>query len=434
MPTATYSPRFRLFPDERQREQLAWTIDTVRQVYNDALRRFKQLPTEAGTLGQRVRQVRDRLPALKERFPEWRQVYSTVLQQAVEQIEQNMRSLWELRDQGYDVGELRWKAPREYTSSTYRQRGFELDKKSGPDGRGMLVLKKVRGETIRVPIRLHRDAPDMAAVSHVTIKQEPSGAWYASFTVEREVPALPVAEDVTAEDVVGIDLGITHFVVDSDGRAIDRIDFTAERRRLKRAQRRLSRKVQGSANWERQRQRVAERHAEIKRKRRDFLHKLAAFYTSEYDAVIVEDLDVRPLLESDRGARSRLIAAVSWRSFIEMLEHHGAKRGCRVIQVEPAGTSKECAECGCTTAKPLWVREHSCPACGFEGDRDYNAALNVQERGLARLGGEHSEVTPVETAPAMDAEGDRSLDEVSVRRVIEAGTSLGNYDAPPSTK
>ncbi|WP_169302446.1 zinc ribbon domain-containing protein, partial [Halorientalis salina] len=80
---------------------------------------------------------------------------------------------------------------------------------------------------------------------------------------------------------------------------------------------------------------------------------------------------------------------------------------------------KECSQCGVKTDKPLWVREHSCPSCGYTTDRDYNAALNVWERGLKKLGVGHSEETPVETATAVEQTHQES---VSASRVVEPGS------------
>ncbi|ERG94168.1 MAG: transposase [Haloquadratum walsbyi J07HQW2] len=69
------------------------------------------------------------------------------------------------------------------------------------------------------------------------------------------------------------------------------------------------------------------------------------------------------MIESPENARNK--AEVGWGDFIIILEHHGDKNGCHVVQVNPRGTTKECASCGVETRKPLWVREHSCPACGL---------------------------------------------------------------------
>jgi putative transposase len=69
-----------------------------------------------------------------------------------------------------------------------------------------------------------------------------------------------------------------------------------------------------------------------------------------------------------------------------MLKHKCEREGTHFVEVDPEGTTKECAQCGVATDKPLWVREHSCPACGFEADRDANAAWNILSRGLEDVG------------------------------------------------
>jgi putative transposase len=149
-------------------------------------------------------------------------------------------------------------------------------------------------------------------------------------------------------------------------------------------------------------------------KKQDFKHKLAHFYTSQYDAVFVEGLNVRGMLEGPGNARNK--AEVGWRDFITILEHHGDKNACHVEEINPRGTTKECSSCGVETRKPVWVREHSCPSCGFELDRDWNASLNVLARGLSKLGVVHSEETPVKTVTAVDTQN------VSASRVVETGS------------
>jgi putative transposase len=391
-----------------------WQRNTVRQVYNHALHEFNNIPEDVGTLRQRVWQVRDTLPELKDWWLDLKQVYSTVLQKAIERIRTNINNLGKLKAKGYDVGSLNWKAPRDFRSFTYRQSGFKLDKKSGSDNRAVLTLKKLKGETREIPVRLHRNLPDHDAIKEVTLKKEPTGAWYASFCISTDEPTKPNPETINVEETVGLDLGVLNFVHDSDGRSVDRLDLSDDRERLDRELRLLSRKQEGSNNWEAQRRRVARVHARMSNKKRDFKHKLAHFYTIEYDAVFVEDLNVKGMLESPQNARNK--AEVGWCDFISILKHHGDKNACHVVEVESRGTTKECAECGMETAKPLWVREHSCPSCGFELDRDWNAALNVKSRGLEALGVVHSEDTPAETATAADTLS------VSASRVVETGS------------
>ena len=128
----------------------------------------------------------------------------------------------------------------------------------------------------------------------------------------------------------------------------------------------------------------------------------------------VENLDVKGMLESPRNRRNT--ASAAWNTFTEMLEYKCEREGTHFVEVEPEGTTRECAQCGVETDKPLWVREHSCPACGFEADRDANAAWNILSRGLSKLGVGHSEGTPVETALPADTAV------VSAKRVVETGS------------
>ena len=408
-----YSPRFQLQPTQTQQDTLDFTLDTVRQVYNHGLYRFNQIPKSEGTVKQRVTHIRDELPQLKTWWDDLNKIYSKVLQTTIERIAINIQRLGQLKQHGHKVGSLNWKSPQEFKSFTYNQSGFELDKKSGPNGYGVLKLSKIA----EIPIRLHRDLPEHEQIKEVTVKQEPTGDWYASFCITVNEPDKPNIEAIEVKDTVGIDLGVSNFVFDSAGRAVQRLDLSDERERVEREQRTLSRKEYGSKNWEEQRRNVARVHEEMTNKKHDFKHKLAHFYTSEYDAVFVEDLDVKPMLESPRNARN--MAEVGWGDFVQVLKHHGDKNGCYVVEVPACGTTKACSKCGVETEKPLWVREHSCPSCGFELDRDWNAALNVVQDGLSKLGVVHSEGTLVETGTTV---GDDSSESVSASSVVEAGS------------
>ncbi len=340
------------------------------------------------------------------------------MQKTVERFYNNLSTLSKKKDAGYKVGELQWKSPREYQSMTYSQSGFELKDTSGRTA--TLWLSKI-GD---IPIRYHRSIPENAIIKEVTLKKETTGEWYVTFGLEIEdnaLPEKPDADDVTAEDCVGIDLGINSYIYTSDGDSVDWLDLSEEYERLRREQRSLSRKEHGSNNWEKQRQAVAKVKRRIKRKVEDFQHKLTTWIVKEYDAVFVEDLNVSGLLQQDGNARNKQDAA--WRRFIEMLEYKGDLYGTRVVQVNPRGTTKECAECGVETDKPLWVRKHSCPSCGFEADRDANASYNVLSRGIHQLGLGQAESTPGETATAVETDGG-STSSVPASRVIETG-SLG---------
>jgi len=398
-----YNYKYRLDPSDALTETLLHHVDTCRQLYNHVL----SLLNERDEIPARY-EVQGRLPDIKSWWDDLGDVHSKVLQMVVKRVYDNLDRLKAQKENGRAVGMLKWKPPREYRSLTYNQSGFELKNTSG---RPVLWLSKI-GE---IPIHLHRDIPKNATIKQVTIKREPTGEWFATFGID--VDDEPPEKPENPKRVVGIDVGILKYAHDTDGCAIESPDFSDERERLERAQRDLSRKDHGSANWEHQRETVAQRHANLKRKRRDFLHKLSNYYAREYDLVAVEGLDAKGLVELPGNSRNRVGAA--WGTFLRMLEYKCEREGTHFVAVDPKDTTKECASCGVKTDKPLWVRKHSCPACRFEADRDANAAWNILSRGLEELGVGHSEATPVETALPVDTR-------VSAKRVVESGSPTLN--------
>ncbi|MFA9517365.1 RNA-guided endonuclease InsQ/TnpB family protein [Halopenitus sp. H-Gu1] len=404
-----YNYRYRIKPSESVTDELERHTDTCRQLYNHYLYELRNTDEYLSyTVMQNI------LPDLKDWWDELNDVYSKVLQMVARRVSDNLDRLKEQKENGHKVGMLTWKSPREYRSLTYNQSGFELKNTSGQT---ILELSKIG----KIPIHLHRDIPDDARVKQVTVKQEKTGEWYATFGIETEdsTPKKPALDEVARENMVGIDVGIIKYAHDTDSTMVGSLDLESEYRRLDREQRALSRKQEGSQNWHDQRRRVARIHARIVRKRRDFLHKLSAYYAREYDLVAVEDLDVHGMMQLPSNSRNR--ASASWRTFIDFLEYKCDREGTHFVKVEPEGTTQECAECGVEVEKGLWVREHSCPTCGFETDRDENAAYNVLQRGLSELGVGYAEVTPAETALPTSVTGGPST-VVDAKCVVETGS------------
>jgi len=174
----------------------------------------------------------------------------------------NLNGLSKLMENGFGDGQLKWKSPREFRNFTYRQSGFNLDKKSG---QAVLSLSKL-GD---IPIRLHRAIPEDAKLKQVTVKKEPTGERGALFGVE--IDREPLEPPENPEWCVGIDVGILKYAPDTDGTTVGSLNLSAEQERQKREQRSLSRKTHGSNNWEKQRRQVAKCHADPRRNRCDFL-------------------------------------------------------------------------------------------------------------------------------------------------------------------
>lgn len=384
-------------------------MNICRQLYNHCLEQIN----ETDEIPARY-ELQNQLPALKEEWPELGDVHSKVLQMVVKQLYNNLKSLVGQKKNGYKVGKLRFKGEGWWKTIEYNQSGFRV--KETDTRLDYLHLSKI-GD---IPIRLHQ--PINGDVKGVIIKQYADGTWYAIFQIEehQEDPAEIAEQDDI--DAVGIDLGIENFAVDSNGTRIDHPkNVEKAEKRLKKAQRDLSRKDNGSSNWEKQRQHVAKLHGRVKNRRMDFLHKLSTAYVEHYDMIAVEDLNISGMMQGDMNSKNTFDSA--WRTFIELLLYKAESASTEVVLVDPVNTTKQCSQCGVQTDKELWQREHECPSCGYTADRDYNAAQNILKRGInqsEKLGRGQAEVTPVDTGAAADTD---TYHDVSASTVVEAGSS-----------
>jgi putative transposase len=228
-----------------------------------------------------------------------------------------------------------------------------------------------------VEVRWSRALP--SEPSSVTVIKDASGRYFASFVADTDPGCLP-----ETEPVIGIDLGLTHFAVLSDGRKIASPRFLRRaEKKLQHAQRNLSRKQKGSDNRDKARIKVARAHARVTDSRRNFHHQLSTQLIRENQAVAVEDLAVTGL------ARTRLAKSIhdaGWSAFVNMLEYKARLYGRgfhRISRFQP--TSQACSVCGTRDGpKPLDVRAWQCQRCRTWLDRDINAAVNVAKAaGLA---------------------------------------------------
>jgi putative transposase len=364
---------YRLYPTPRQRAALARAFGCARVVFNDALR-ARQEAFAAGLPYPTDAELSARLTAAKASHERaWLgEVSSVVLQQALADLNTAYQSFFAsvagLR-KGPKTGLPRFRSRKDTRQAIRFTRNARFSVTRG----GKLRLPKI-GD---VPVRWSRDLP--SEPSSVTVIKDAAGRYFASFVVQTVPGTLP-----EAEPVIGIDLGLTHFAVLSDGRKIASPRFLRRaEKKLKREQKALSRKENGSQNRDKARVRLARAHARVADARREFCHQLSTALIRENQAVAVEDLAVAGL------ARTRLAKSVrdaGWSAFVHMLEYKAQRHGRefhRIGRFEP--TSQVCSACGMKDGpKPLHVRAWQCRGCGVWLDRDTNAAVNVaRAAGLA---------------------------------------------------
>jgi len=372
------SYKFRIYPSKTTETRLNEQLELCRRLYNKLLEEVNKARKESRKINWKYTQAL--IVKLKQERPELKNVYSKVLQMVNYQLWSNIKALNELRGKGKKVGWLRYKTSlNSFKTMNFNQSGFKIDFE-----RKRLILSKV-GE---IPIKLHR--PIDGRIKGIIVKRTKTGKWFAIVQAEVDEEPLP-----KTGRVVALDLGIHHFCVDSDGIAFKNpkfIDRTLEK--IKKVQKELSRKQKGSGKREKVRLKLAKLHEKLNNQRLDFLHKLSRYYINNYDVICVEDLDVKDLVENGKSSTlNRHIYDAAWSKFISLLAFKAERAGRRVVRVGAANTSKRCAKCGFFEDLSLKDRWFTCPRCGWEADRDFNASLNILDVGLGRSR------TPVEREP-----------------------------------
>lgn len=246
---------------------------------------------------------------------------------------------------------------------------------------------RVEGKRVKLPrigwVRMRealRFGPDLNPVlKSVTISRE-AGRWHAAIAVEID-HRLPASGHGDAADrpACGVDLGVTHLAVLSDGRKIAGPKaLRRSLRRLARLQRRHARKLKGGKNRAKSRLRIARLHARIRNLRQDGLHKLTSALARDHGAVVIEDLNVRGMMANRHLARA--IGDMGFFEFRRQLSYKLARAGGRlVVAGRFFASSKTCHVCGTKAeALPLSVRTWTCAGCGATHDRDINAAINLK--------------------------------------------------------
>ncbi|OQQ13979.1 transposase [Streptomyces sp. M41(2017)] len=363
---------FRLYPDISQQEALARAFGCARVVFNDAVRAREEarkteqsFPTGA--------ELSKRLITEAKRTVErsWLgEVSAVVLQQSLRDVERAYRNFFaSLKGdrKGPRIGRPRFKSRKDKRQSIR----FTANARWNITDKGRLSLPKIGA----VKVKWSRTLP--TTPSSVTVIKDAAGRYFASFVIDT-APAVDATRMPDTDRTVGIDLGLTHFAVLSDGTKIDSPRFLRRaEKKLKKTQRELSRKQKGSKNRDRARLKVARAHATVADARREFHHQLSTKLISENQGIAVEDLSVAGL------ARTRLAKSVhdaGWASFISMLEYKADRYGRTLVTIGRfTPTSQTCSTCGVKDGpKPLNAREWTCAACGTVHDRDHNAAINVK--------------------------------------------------------
>jgi putative transposase len=357
--------KYRFYPTSEQETLLRRTMGCARLVYNRALaarneawyeRKERVGYSETSTMLTSWKKQED-LQFLNE-------VSSVPLQQSLRHLQTAFTNFFAVRAKYPNFKKKHHGGNAEFTKAAFKWKDSKvyLAKCSQP-----------------LDIRWSRHIPEGVEPSTITVKLSPSGRWTVSLLVDVVIETLP-----ESPHQIGLDLGINSLMALSNGEKIANPQtFKAKRRKLRQAQKALSRKKKGSKNRHKARLKVAKVHAEISDARQDFLHKLTTRLVRENQLIAVEDLSVKNLVKNHKLALS--ISDAAWGEAIRQLEYKCAWYGRNFVKIDRwFPSSKRCSNCGYIIDKlPLNIREWDCPKCSVHHDRDENAGKNILAAGLA---------------------------------------------------
>ncbi|HBK95890.1 MAG TPA: transposase [Microcoleaceae bacterium UBA10368] len=358
--------RYRFYPTPEQESLLRRTLGCVRLVYNKALHERTQAWYE--------RQERVGYNQTSSMLTQWKkeedldflnEVSCVPLQQGLRHLQTAFTNFFAGRTKYPNFKKKHHGGSAEFTKSAFKFKNQEiyLAKSSEP-----------------LPIKWSRQIPKGCEPSSVTLSLHPSGRWHISIRFDAPtIQPLPVSENA-----VGIDLGITSLIATSNGDKIaNPKHFKKHRKRLKTAQKNLSRKQKGSKNRERARIKVAKIHLKISDSRKDFLHKTTTQLVRENQTIAVESLAVKNMVKNPKLALA--ISDSGWSELIRQLDYKCRWYGRKLVAIDRwFPSSKRCSSCGQIVDKmPLNIRDWMCPSCGCNHDRDVNASKNILAAGLA---------------------------------------------------
>ncbi|WOO51722.1 RNA-guided endonuclease TnpB family protein [Hafnia alvei] len=361
--------KVRIYPTPEQAEYLNAQFGAVRFAYNKALHIKKDAYQRHGVNLNPRKDLKPLLAvAKKSRRYGWLKEYDSIaLQQAVINLDVAFSNFFNPK--------LKARFPT-FKSKHGRQSSYHC------------VGIKVIDGAIKIPkiapieARLHREIT--GALKSITLSRSATGKYYASLLCDDGVEA--PAKPTLISNITGLDVGLSHYAIKSDGNKIaNPRHLINASRHLRRKQKALSRKQKGSANRRKARIQLAGVHERVANARADFQHKLSRAIVDENQAVIVETLKSANMMKNHCLARA--IGDAGWHGFITKLEYKAVEKGVHLVKLEQwFACSKTCHCCGHKMSEmPLHKRIWQCPECGVEHDRDINAAINIRHKGILEL-------------------------------------------------
>ncbi|MFR8360486.1 MAG: RNA-guided endonuclease TnpB family protein [Coprococcus comes] len=360
--------RFRIYPTEEQKIFLGKTFGCCRFLYN-------QMLNDKIQEYEKTKKMLKHTPAMyKKEYPFLKEVDSLALANVQLHLEKAYKNFFRDPKIGFPRFKSKHHSRNSYTTNVV-------------NGNILVESKRIRLPKLKwIAMKKHREPAEGLCLKSVTVSMEPSGKYFASLLYEGYSCENQAAEpDYSTARILGIDYAMQGMAVFSEKIETEEAGFFRKNeKRLAREQRKLSRCVRGSHNYELQKKKVARCHEKIRNQRRDYLHKLSRKIADGYDAVAVEDIDMKAMGQCLHFGK--IVHDNGYGMFREMIDYKLAWRGKKMVKVDRFfPSSKKCCQCGRIKKElKLSERVYHC-VCGNEMDRDRNAAINIREEARRML-------------------------------------------------
>lgn len=355
--------KYRIYPNKEQEIFLNKSFGCIRFVYNWGLS-IKNQEYAQTKKSSNYYELNKKLPELKRDNAWLTEINSQSVQSALRNLDNAFTRFF--KKQG-KYPQFKKKAKNDFS--------FQVPQHVSLKDNKLCIPKCPEG----IKIKLHR--PFTGKIKTVTISKNAYGQYFVTLLVET-TDDIKEPLQLQEETTIGIDLGIKDFAVLSTGERIANPKLLKNKlKKLKKTQRRHSRKIKGSSNRNKSRKKLAKAHLKVANQRRDFLHKTTSYIVKNHNSICIEDLAVANMVKNHKLAQA--ISDVGWGEFRRQLEYKCHWYGKNLIVINRfVPSSKLCPECGqinnnLTLADREWVCN-----CGAKHDRDLLAANNIKNFGI----------------------------------------------------